>query len=114
MSSDNQFTALGPTEIGFQTNDTNTRMGASITGGEVGVRGDCDNEFAIEGTGGSGGVHEKGTSKQTSRRVKRKLVRVRKILRRKATGSRLSSRAMTSMTAGAESAMTTRGGTIHV
>ena len=39
MSSDNQFTALGPTIIGFQTNGTNIDRGADITGKEFGVRG---------------------------------------------------------------------------
>jgi hypothetical protein len=61
MSSDNQFTALGPTEIGFQTNGTNIRMGASIAGNEIGVAGNFGTGFGIEGSGGGGGVHGIGT-----------------------------------------------------
>jgi len=41
MSSDNQWTALGPAEIGFQTNGANIKAGADIAGNEVGVRGRC-------------------------------------------------------------------------
>jgi hypothetical protein len=63
MSSDNQFTALGPTEIGFQTDGSNIRMGASIAGREAGVVGHGDTGFGVEGTGGMGGVHGIGTSK---------------------------------------------------
>lgn len=63
MSSDNQLTALGPTEIGFQTNGANITTGASIASNEVGVVGNCGTGFGIEGTGGGGGVHGKGTSK---------------------------------------------------
>jgi hypothetical protein len=38
MSSDTQFTALGPTEIGFQTDGANIKSGAVIQGVEVGIR----------------------------------------------------------------------------
>jgi len=57
MSKDDQFTALGPTEIGFQTDGANIRIGAQIAGREAGVRGHCDTAVGIEGTGGAGGVH---------------------------------------------------------
>lgn len=62
MSSDNQFTALGPTEIGFQTNGSNIRIGVEVTGREIGVRGRGDTSFGVEGTGAGGGVHGKGGS----------------------------------------------------
>jgi hypothetical protein len=62
MPSENQFTALGPAEIGFQTDGSNIRMGASIAGREVGVVGHSDTGFGLEGTGGGGGVHGKGIS----------------------------------------------------
>jgi hypothetical protein len=39
MSSDDQFTALGPAAIGFQTDGTNITVGADITGNTVGVQG---------------------------------------------------------------------------
>src|SRR6266567_2882659 len=39
MSSDNQFTALGPAVIGFQTHGTNITVGADITGNQIGVQG---------------------------------------------------------------------------
>jgi hypothetical protein len=38
MSSDNQFTALGPAIIGFQTDGTNITTGAQITGNVVGAQ----------------------------------------------------------------------------
>jgi hypothetical protein len=60
MASDNQFTALGPAEIGFQTDGSNIRMGASIAGREVGLVGHGDTGFGVEGEGGGGGVHGKG------------------------------------------------------
>jgi len=63
MASDNQFTALGPTEIGFQTNGTNIRLGASIAGSEIGVLGHCDDGFGVEGTGHAAGVHGKGLAR---------------------------------------------------
>jgi len=39
MSSDNQFTALGPAIIGFQTNASRIERGAEIAGNEAGVHG---------------------------------------------------------------------------
>jgi hypothetical protein len=41
MSSDNQFTALGPAIVGFQTDGANIDRGADITGNQVGVQGRC-------------------------------------------------------------------------
>jgi hypothetical protein len=38
-SSDNQFTALGPADIGFQTNGAHITVGADITGNKIGVQG---------------------------------------------------------------------------
>ena len=39
MSEDQQFTATGPTIIGFQTDGTNIDRGAEIAGNEFGIRG---------------------------------------------------------------------------
>src|SRR6185312_17514367 len=50
MSSDNQFTALGPTIIGFQTNGSRIQRGAEISGNEVGVSGYCDAGYGVLGT----------------------------------------------------------------
>lgn len=50
MSSDNQFTALGPTFIGFQTNGSNIDRGAEIAGNELGIRGHCNKGIGIHGT----------------------------------------------------------------
>jgi hypothetical protein len=41
MSSDNQFTALGPAIVGFQTDSANIDRGAEITGNSVGIKGFC-------------------------------------------------------------------------
>jgi hypothetical protein len=41
MGSDNQWTAVGPAEIGFQTHGANIREGADIAGNQVGVVGRC-------------------------------------------------------------------------
>lgn len=50
MSSDNQWTALGPAEIGFQTHGANIRVGADVVGTVIGAKGRC--------SGGEGhGVH---------------------------------------------------------
>jgi hypothetical protein len=43
MSSDNQFTALGPTEIGFQCNGSNINVGGLLVGKSFGVQGRCGN-----------------------------------------------------------------------
>jgi hypothetical protein len=37
MSSDNQYTALGPASIGFQTDSTNIQTGAAIGGNQIGA-----------------------------------------------------------------------------
>lgn len=47
MTSDNQFTALGPTAIGFQTNGANIDLGAECIGVNGGVRAHGDKEFGI-------------------------------------------------------------------
>src|SRR5262245_28453300 len=39
MSSDTQFTALGPAAVGFQTSATRLEIGAVMTGISVGVQG---------------------------------------------------------------------------
>jgi hypothetical protein len=39
MSSDNQFTALGPADVGFQTNSNSISIGANIAGNNAGVIG---------------------------------------------------------------------------
>jgi hypothetical protein len=41
MSSDNQFTALGPANIGFQANSASIDVGADITGNQRGITGRC-------------------------------------------------------------------------
>jgi hypothetical protein len=53
MSSDNQFTALGPTIIGFQTDGANIDIGAQISGNTVGIKGSCQGSVGdgVEGTG---------------------------------------------------------------
>ena len=54
MSSDNQFTALGPAAVGFQTNGANIAIGADIAGSQEGVRGRCDAGVGVSGAGGIG------------------------------------------------------------
>jgi hypothetical protein len=51
VSSDNQFTALGPTVIGFQTNGANIQTGADIAGNDDGVRGSCGAGLGESGAG---------------------------------------------------------------
>ena len=53
MSSDNQFTALGPAIVGFQTDGANIDRGADITGNQVGVHGRCGGPVGngVEGFG---------------------------------------------------------------
>jgi hypothetical protein len=41
MGSDNQWTALGPAIIGFQTDSTDIDRGAEIGGNSLGVKGTC-------------------------------------------------------------------------
>jgi hypothetical protein len=50
MASDEQFTALGPTIIGFQTHGTNIDKGASITGNQVGVEAHGNNGNGVHAT----------------------------------------------------------------
>lgn len=68
MASDDQFTALGPAIIGFQTHGANIDNGADIAGTKVGVRSSCDTGNAIEafskeagGVGVFGAVDTQGT-----------------------------------------------------
>jgi hypothetical protein len=60
MSSDNQYTALGPAAVGFQTNGANIDIGAQISGNTVGVRGSCQGAVGDgvqgNGTGNFSGV----------------------------------------------------------
>ena len=39
MSSDNQYTALGPAAVGFQTDGANIAKGAEVAGTQLGVHG---------------------------------------------------------------------------
>ena len=43
MSSDTQFTALGPTQIGFQCHGVGIRIGSHMFGLENGVQARCGN-----------------------------------------------------------------------
>ncbi len=64
MSSDNQYTALGPAIIGFQTDATRIDRGADIFGNEFGIRGasangagvigESENQVGVEGRGETG------------------------------------------------------------
>jgi hypothetical protein len=58
MSSDNQFTALGPTVIGFQTNGSNIDQGVNASGKLIGVVG--TGPFGVQGHGGKTGVQGDG------------------------------------------------------
>ena len=58
MSSDTQYTALGPTTIGFQTSGTNILMGVDAGGNNVGVAG--RGPLGVLGDGVSTGVQGKG------------------------------------------------------
>lgn len=53
MSSDNQYTALGPAAIGFQTDGGNIDIGARISGNTVGIKGSCQGAVGdgVQGTG---------------------------------------------------------------
>jgi hypothetical protein len=62
MSSDNQYTALGPAIIGFQTSATNIDVGAEISGNKAGIRGSCVAGIGVRGESvGQEGVHGQGT-----------------------------------------------------
>jgi len=54
MSSDNQFTALGPAIIGFQTDSASIEVGADISGTQGGVRGRSQGPGAGDGVQGFG------------------------------------------------------------
>src|SRR5271169_5352423 len=54
MSKDNQFTATGPTIIGFQTDGTRIDRGADISGNEFGIKG------TGVGTGAAGVIGQAG------------------------------------------------------
>jgi hypothetical protein len=49
MSSDNQYTALGPAAIGFQTYSTDIDTGAQISGNSMGI--DAKGPIGVRGTG---------------------------------------------------------------
>jgi hypothetical protein len=49
MSSDTQFTALGPTQIGFQCHGANIRVGGHMVGTENGVQARCGNALGENG-----------------------------------------------------------------
>lgn len=54
MSSDNQFTAVGPAVIGFQTHGANIQTGANISGNDFGVFGSCGAGLGENGAGVQG------------------------------------------------------------
>lgn len=60
MSSDNQYTALGPASIGFQTDSTDIDVGADIAGNSTGVKGRCDEGPGVVGESTSAGVKGRG------------------------------------------------------
>jgi hypothetical protein len=49
MSSDTQFTALGPTQIGFQCHGANIRLGGTMVGNEFGVQARCGDALGAQG-----------------------------------------------------------------
>jgi hypothetical protein len=53
VSKDNQYTATGPCDVGFQTDGMNIEQGAAIGGNDVGVKGMCI--FIGDGVQGYGG-----------------------------------------------------------
>lgn len=61
MSSDNQFTALGPAAIGFQTNGSNIDRGVDVSGNTFGVRGTCTGSVG-DGVQGMGSGNFSGTA----------------------------------------------------
>lgn len=63
MSSDNQFTALGPTEVGFQCHGTNINVGGLLVGNSFGVQGRCGGAAGSSSTavhGQAGGLDGTG------------------------------------------------------
>lgn len=61
MSSDTQFTALGPTEIGFQTHGARIQKGADVAGIVFGARGTCMGSVG-DGVQGVGAGHFSGVA----------------------------------------------------
>ena len=55
MSSDNQYTALGPAAVGFQTDGANIAKGAEVAGTQLGVHGTGPVGVLGQGQGGPGG-----------------------------------------------------------
>jgi hypothetical protein len=60
MSSDNQYTALGPAVVGFQTHGTNIQTGSQISGNQVGIVASCQGAVGDgvqgHGTGNFSGI----------------------------------------------------------
>jgi hypothetical protein len=63
MSSDNQYTALGPAIVGFQTNGANIERGAEITGKSLGARVQGDRGPGVIGVS-VGVINKDGTPKK--------------------------------------------------
>jgi hypothetical protein len=72
MSSDNQYTALGPAVVGFQTDGANIDVGADVAGTKLGAKGRCDegpgvvgesNTMGVSGTGGLRGIYGRGQNR---------------------------------------------------
>ena len=55
MSSDNQFTALGPSAVGFQTHATGIDKGVDAFGNSIGVRGSSSTGDGVIGSTNKGG-----------------------------------------------------------
>jgi hypothetical protein len=60
MSSDNQYTALGPAAIGFQTDGANIDVGADVFGNNIGAVGRSDNGPGVKGESKVSGIHGEG------------------------------------------------------
>src|SRR5215470_3870658 len=80
MSSDNQYTALGPAAVGFQTDGANIDVGVDVAGSKLGAKSHCDdgpgvvgesvhsvgvigsstNDVGVRGAGGTAGVSGRG------------------------------------------------------
>lgn len=58
MSSDDQFTALGPAAVGFQTNGSNIDVGAAVAGTKAGVQAECIAGPGVETSGKLGIIAE--------------------------------------------------------
>lgn len=80
MSAENQFTALGPAAVGFQTHGANIDVGAEISGNTVGIRGSCQGPVG-DGVQGQGtGNLAKSLSEQvvSSTTLKRRMPAARR------------------------------------